>query len=354
MKKQKKVMRKAKNMKRHIGIDLHTNSFTACILREGVDAESLTLLLESGMERFIKMLQPGDEVAVESTGNSRWFRERVQEHVGRVVVVAPSQFKVIRHSVKKTDKNDARAIATFLGAGLLPEARVKSRVQAELATAIKLHEQGTRQRVQCINTVHAMFNAHGIKIKKTSLGSKIGFERAVDSREWSRAEKVALEAIAIQLDALRKSQKLLNAEITAIAETLPGYENLISIKGIGALSAAAFLVEIGDIKDFAKAGNLVAYFGLTPRVSQSNDSQFVGRITKRGNKAIRTRLVQCALIAKKYSPYLQSFYERIRSKRGSGKAIIAVARKLLNTIFYTLAKGWVFEDFPGFEFKACN
>ena len=112
MKKQKKVMRKAKNMKRHIGIDLHTNSFTACILREGADAESITLPLESGMERFIKMLQPGDEVAVESTGNSRWFRERVQEHVGRVVVVAPSQFKMIRYSVKKTDKNDAKAIAT--------------------------------------------------------------------------------------------------------------------------------------------------------------------------------------------------------------------------------------------------
>ena len=156
------------------------------------------------------------------------------------------------------------------------------------------------------------------------------------------------------MEAIRKSQKVLEAEITAIAETLPGYENLVSIKGIGALSAAAFVVEIGDIKDFAKVGNLAAYFSITPRVSQSNDSQLVGRITKRGNKAIRTRLVQCALIAKRYSPYLQNFYERIKSRRGSGKAVIAVARKLLNTIFYTLAKGWVFEDFPDFEFRSYN
>ena len=79
---------------------------------------------------------------------------------------------------------------------------------------------------------------------------------------------------------------------------------MISIKGFGPLSAATLLVTIGDIKDFAKPGNLATYFGITPRVSQSSDSQRVGRITKRGNKTARTRLVQCTLIAIKYSSYL--------------------------------------------------
>ena len=128
----------------------------------------------------------------------------------------------------------------------------------------------------------------------------------------------------------------LDAEIAALAETLPSYKNLLSIRGIGMLSAATFLAAIGDIRDFPKPGNLAAYMGTAPRVSQSNDTQLVGRITKRGNKAFRTKLVQCALIAIKYSPYLRDFYEGIKSRRGSGKAIIAVARKLLNTIFYTL------------------
>ena len=122
----------------------------------------------------------------------------------------------------------------------------------------------------------------------------------------------------------------LDAEITAFAETLPGYENLVSIKGIGSISAAAFLITIGDIRDFANTGKLAAYFGIAPRVSQSNDSKHIGRITKRSN---------CALIAKKYSPCLSDFYERIKSKDSSGKPIIAVARKLLNTIFHALTNG---------------
>ena len=83
-------------------------------------------------------------------------------------------------------------------------------------------------------------------------------------------------------------------------------------------------------------------------------SRRVGRITKYGSKIARSTLVQCALVAMKYSPYLRNFYNRLKSKRGSGKAIIATARKLLNAVFYTLKHGWVFEDFPNFELKACN
>ena len=354
MKKEKK-MKRAKQVKRYIGIDLHTDCFTFCMLQEGSEPETHTLLLKGGLDRFVEMLRPEDELAIEATGNSRWFREQVQDHVARVVVVAPGQFEVIRRSVKKTDRNDAKAIAFFLSKGMLPEARVKTKVQMDLATAVKLRDQMTKQKVQYINTAYAMFNAHGIKIKKKGLNSKVGFERAVAGHEWNRLERGTLRAIEKQLEAIRKNQKELDAEIEAIAKTLPGYENLVSIKGISMLSATTFLITIGDIKDFPKPGNLAAYFGITPRVSQSNDTQHVGGITKRGNKAARTRLVQCTLIAIKYSPYLRRFYEDIKSRRGStGKAIIATARKLLNTIFYTLRENWVFEDFPNFEFKACN
>ncbi len=73
-----------------------------------------------------------------------------------------------------------------------------------------------------------------------------------------------------------------------------------------------------------------------------------GETTERGDKLARTTLVQCTLIAKRYSPYLHAFYEQIKARRGTGKAIIASARKLLNTIFHTLKNNWVFEDFTTF------
>ena len=129
---------------------------------------------------------------------------------------------------------------------------------------------------------------------------------------------------------------------------MPGYHNLKSIKGLGDIGTTTLLSTIGDIKDFASEGKLAAYFGIVPRVANSNATARSGRITKRGNKLGRTALVQCALIAMRYSPYLAHFYARIKAARGTGKAIIALARKFLGIIYRTLKNGWVFEDFPRF------
>ena len=81
---------------------------------------------------------------------------------------------------------------------------------------------------------------------------------------------------------------------------------------------------------------------------KSNETEHAGRITKRGSKLGRTALVQCALIAQRYSPYLKNYYEKMKSRRGTGKAIVALARKFLGIIYRTLKNKWVFEDFPNF------
>lgn len=94
---------------------------------------------------------------------------------------------------------------------------------------------------------------------------------------------------------------------------------------------------------------MAAYFGIVPRVHNSNERERSGRITKKGNKLGRTTLVQCALIAQRYSPYVKHYYERIKASRGTGKAIIALARKFLGIIFKTLKNNWIFKNFSTFE-----
>lgn len=73
-----------------------------------------------------------------------------------------------------------------------------------------------------------------------------------------------------------------------------------------------------------------------------------GRLFAKYCKLGRTALVQCALIAQGYSPYLKRYYEQVKARRGTGKAVIALARKLLGIIYRTLKNKWVFEDFPNF------
>jgi transposase len=342
-------------MTRYIGVDLHTNSFTACILQDGQKEVMQTLpLQEGGLERFAASLRPDDEVAVEATGNSAWFCKVVSPHVKRVVVIAPWQFEVIRRSVKKTDRHDARSIAFFLSKDMLPEARQKSDEQTQLSSLIAIRDQLVGLRTSLLGKVHGLFVRHGLKVKREALTSQAGFNRHIKSREWSALEKVELEVIAGQIGAIGDSVKRLDKEIATSAKTLPGYANLISIKGIGPLSAAIMLLHIGDIRDFKNTGKLAAYFGIVPKVSQSNETATHGRITKRGSNLARKALVQCALIAKRYSPYLHNFHESVKARRGIGKAIIATARKLLNTVFYTLKNHWVFDDFSKFKLLPCN
>lgn len=88
---------------------------------------------------------------------------------------------------------------------------------------------------------------------------------------------------------------------------------------------------------------------MVPRVSNSNETERSGRITKRGTKLGRTTLVQCGLIAKKYSSYLFQYHERIKKRRGGGKANIALARKLLSIVYQALKNRWVFTDFSRYE-----
>src|SRR5713101_1141818 len=138
------------------------------------------------------------------------------------------------------------------------------------------------------------------------------------------------------------------SRIAEASAELEGHTSLTSIKGIGATTSAILLSVIGDVNDFPDEGRLASYFGIVPRVSNSNQSEHSGRIHKRGSKLGRTALVQSALIAANYSPYLKRFYERVKARRGAGKAIIALARKFLGIIYRTLKNKWVFEDFPNF------
>lgn len=332
-----------------LGVDLHQNSFTVCRRElDGRETFSTLTLSPDDLDRFCSSVDADDELAIEATGNSAWFREQVLACVGRVVVVNPAQFKVIRSSVKKTDRNDAAALALFLAKDMLPETRAKTEAESELASLAQTRDLLVKQRTRLLNKIHALHVRKGLKLKKESLGSKRGLA-AIDMDLFSAAEAIEIEVLREQILSLTASLARLDREIETIASAFEGYEGLTSIKGVGPRSAAVLLSTIGNVHDFESADKLAAYFGMVPRVSQSNETDHRGRITKRGSKLARTTLVQCSLTAMRYSPYLRSFYDRIRQRRGTGKAIIATARKLLTIIYDTLKNGWVFSDFTQFQ-----
>jgi transposase len=294
-------------MKRYLGVDLHRTQFTVCPRLEN----GRTYLRQWPMrdlQLFAAQLRKEDELAVESTGNTRLFHDAVIEHVARVAVVNPSQFKVISQSVKKTDKNDAELLALYLAKGLLPEVRMKERKQREISHLAQTRDLLVKQRSALKAKINNLLSAEGINLKREALSSNKALERVL-ALPLSALMRAEVRVLVGQIRGLNQSIAELEELIEEEGPKLAGHANLMSIKGIGSVSAAVLSSVIGDIRDFSDAGKLAAYLGLVPRIQNSNETEHSGRITKQGNK---------------------------------------LARKFLGVIYHTLKNNWVFEDFPNF------
>lgn len=338
-----------KSGKRYIGVDLHQDNFFVC-MRQGSEQQFRRWKMEQ-VKEFAGGLRARDELAVEATGNTRWFCQAIAAQLGRVVVVNPHQFRVISESVKKTDRRDAALLAEYLEKDLLPEVRQKTLPESEMAQLVSARHQLVKMRTMLKNQLHGLLRSYGLRV------SKQGMQSAKQRLQLAQLELPTLadvqrRVLLEQIHSAGRAILELERHIQPAAEQLPGYRNLRSIRGIGALSAGVLLSAIGRVQDFPEPGKLAAYFGMVPSVQQSNQSEHHGRITRAGNKLARTTLVQCALIAKRYNPSLQQFYQRIRHRRGTGKAILATARKLLTLIYYTLKNNWIFSDSDHFALAA--
>lgn len=331
---------------RHLGVDLHSNNFMVCVLSENGEQlfkrYKLTELAE-----FKEFLGREDRIAVEATSTTRFFYNQVASLVAECVVVNPSQFEIIKKSFKKTDKNDAAALARFLRNGQLPSSRMKDALHAEVHSLANTRDKFVKLRTILLNKIHAHLKGAGYESCKEAYDHPANLKKVL-GLDWSVAMQIELEVIVNEILNLTAGITKLEKEISERGAEINGYENLKSIKGIGNYSAAVLLSVIGDVNDFADEDKLASYFGIVPRVSNSNQTEHHGSITKCGSKLARTVLVQCTLTAKRFSPYLKQFYERIKGRRGSSKAIIATARKFLGIIYRTLKYKWVFSDFPNF------
>ncbi len=138
------------------------------------------------------------------------------------------------------------------------------------------------------------------------------------------------------VDAGLRQIVFLDQEITAVEKLIaqqalgwPEIRRLMTVPGVNLICAATFIAAIGEPSRFLSSRKLVAYLGLDPKVRQSGEAPArSGRISKRGSASARWALVEAAWSVVKQPGPLRAFYERVRARRGHGKAIVATARKL--------------------------
>jgi transposase len=327
-------------MGRAIGLDLHRDFCEVAVCEDGVvRSAGRVKMTPEGVEGLAAGLEATDRVAMEVSGGA-WEVARILEpHAQRVVVVSPDDTGIAQARTK-TDKLDARTLASLLWRGELEAVWMPDERARVLRRRLARREQLVRTRTGVKNEVHAvlMRRLQG----KPPCSDLFG----VKGRKWLRrlslppeeAETVqaALRHIAFLDREIEQVERLVAKQLL----TWPEAKRLMTVPGVNLIVAATFLAAVGDITRFRNSKRLVAYLGLDPRVRQSGEQPArSGGISKRGSVSARWALVEATWSAVNQPGPLRAFYLRVRARRGHGKAIVATARKLAVLLWCMLTRG---------------
>ena len=342
------------------GVDLHPTQFTVHARTES-KAEKLDQIIQypttdEGYARFLKRLRNLKtrgydlKVGVESTGNTRFFKTQAEKADAEVTVINTLKFKVITESAKKTDRHDAATISEFLSKDMLPESHVCRADTENLRRLLKSRERLVRSIVGQKNEVHALLVSMGLEDELRSLQSKKGRRKILDVLE-SRSDLV-LEAQSVKLmfeiiDKMSESVKTLEKQLAELTKDDEMVQRLMTIRGCGKITAWMIRAYTEEIDRFPNAKKYAAFCGLVPWVSDSNETVRHGKITKRGPQELRTAFVQLVMGIRRCkdtaSWRMMQRYEYMKKTKGSGKSIVAAARKMAEIVWTMLSDGQDFD-----------
>ncbi len=252
----------------------------------------------------------------------------LEPDVNRVVVVSPDDTG-IASARAKTDKLDARTLASLLWRGELEAVWMPDERCRILRRRLARREQLVRSRSRAKNEIHASLQRR--LQPKAPCSDLFG----VKGRAWLGGLELPAEERE-SVDAAMRHVEFLDAEIAAVEKLIaqqalswPEIRRLMTVPGVNLICAASFIAAVGNPHRFMTSKKLVAYLGLDPKVRQSGDEPArSGRISKRGSSSARWALVEAAWTAVLQPGPMHAFYERVKARRGHGKAIVATARKL--------------------------
>ena len=348
-------MSKAEVCRLCVGVDLHKTQFTVCAVNEDGEflLEGVYPTSREGYAAFTKEMHNQEEneysieLAVESTGNARFFKNRMEAEGFMVKVVNTSRFKVITMSTKKTDANDAATLAYYLMKDMLPEAHLCDQTSEELRRMLKTRSILVQSTVKIKNQIHGMMLGYGIETKAAQFQSKKKRQELIGDLEDQYSEFTAssLEVTLSILNDLESQIKKIEKQLEEMVKENKQVELLKTIPGVGIINASAIAAYTADMGRFGgDFKRFAAYVGIVPSVHNSNEAVHLGRITKHGPRELRTAFVQVALgmirLQKQTAEwYLIKDYRRKKEDKGTGRAIIALSRKVARVIFAMLMSG---------------
>ena len=329
----------------YVGIDCHKKSWKVTILSEHHEHKTMSQNPDPDvLAHYLKRNFPGGNYhAVYEAGFSGFDACRRMKQLGidcRVIHPAdvPTNQK---ERLQKTDKADSRKLARSLRNQEFRSIDIPDRRLEADRALVRQRFRLMKDLARTKNRVKSLLFQFGISIPERFTHAQM--------RHWSKPYITWLKALSVEEESLRdtldnyinigerqrKELLTVNRQIRKLALSdvyNKNYQLLISVPGIGIMTAITFLVQIGDITRFNRLDKLCNYVGLVPSMHGSGEKMETGEMIKRGRKELKIMLIEAAWIAVRKDPALMAKFNELRSKMNKNKAIIRIARKLLNRI----------------------
>ena len=358
------------------GIDVHKKKIVACYREGGRNEIREYEATTEGIRELVGWLkQRGAQIAaMESTG-VYWkpLYNIMEENELDVIVVNAGHMKAVPG--RKTDKRDAEWIAELLACGLLKASYIPDRAQRERREITRYRKSMVEERAREVNRLGKVLE--GANIKLDCVVSDINGQSArriigaivsakgngnpkreeivdlLDERMKPKADEVMkaidgyvtpmqkqlIRAITAHIDDMSRRIKELDEIIDEADGQKDDARRLDEIPGIGKRTAETILSEIGtDMSRFPTEAHLSSWCGLSPGNNESAGKRYSGK-TNKGNRTLKTALIQAARAAVHGDNYFRAQYERLLVRRGKNRAAVAVAHSMLVVIYYLLKDG---------------
>jgi transposase len=335
-------------MGEYIGLDVSLKETAVSIRRAGKRVWRGKCASDpAAIATLIRKHAPKVERVVFATGPlSVWFFHALKaEGVPAICIDARHAKAALDMAANKTDANDADGLAHLAEVGFYKEVRVKSFDSMLARTLVAARTRLVRIGTELSNQIRGLMKTFGLVVPPAS-GSK--FERQVeallaDNADLGRIIRPLLEAWhAVRLRAAELGRKLL-----ADARRSDACQLLMSIPGVGVVTATSFVTAIEDPANFKHSRSVGAWVGLTTRRYQSGEIDYDGHISRRGDSHLRGLLYEAAtvlLVRSRSECDLRKWGLQLRERLGFKRAAVAVARKLAVIMHTMLITGEPFRE----------
>ena len=331
-----------------IGVDFHPEfQQIASVDTESGEFQEKRLGHPGEAEQFYRALTGAKVlVGMEASGHARWFERLVAELQFELRIGDAAEIRTKRVRKQKTDRQDAQLILRLLLEDRFPQIWVPSWENRDLRQLLWHRHRMVQARTRIMNQLQAVALNEGLRCKK-KLWRERGRQQLESFRLAPWATRRRRDLLEL-LDRLTPTIAELSQAIEQEVEKCPEAQRLRTHPGVGALTALAFVLIIGQVERFRCGKQMASYLGLVPLEESSGNRRRLGHITKQGNSMLRFLLVEAAQVTVRSVPEWRSKYFHLVLRRGRKIAKVAMARRLAVRLYWMWRKGWDYEQLKKF------